>query len=203
MTHLSLSISRLLVAALLATASATPLLAHDYTAGPLRIVHPWSRATPPGAKVAGGFLTIENTGTTPDRLVGGTLVTAGRLEVHTMTMDGGVMTMRQLENGLEIPPGATVELKPGSLHVMFMDLKSGLQQGDRVKGTLVFEKAGKVEVEYKIEAVGAKASGGGEHAGHGASHDAGHSAAHGAAHGSAAAGDHSGHTMAGEQKKAP
>ena len=157
----------------------TPLHAHDYTVGDLHIVHPWSRATPPGAKVAGGFLKIENKGTTPDRLIGGSLPLAGRFEVHMMAMDGGVMIMRHLDKGLDIPAGQTLELKPGSYHLMFMDLKDGLKEGERIKGTLVFEKAGTIEVDYKIEPVGAKASGDG-HAGHDMSHGAGH-AGHGTA----------------------
>ena len=167
------------MASVLAIGTLSPLHAHDYTVGNLHIVHPWSRATPPGAKVAVGFLKIENKGTTPDRLIGGSLPAAGRFEVHTMTMDGGVMIMRQLDKGLEIPAGQTVELKPGSYHLMFMELKEGFKDGDRVKGTLVFEKAGTIEVDYKIEPVGAKASGD-SHASHDMTHGAGH-AGHGTA----------------------
>jgi copper(I)-binding protein len=79
---------------------------------------------------------------------------------------GGVMRMREIAGGLEIAPGATVELKPGGYHVMFMDLTRQLQQGESVKGTLVFEKAGKVEVEFKAEALAARGASGG-HSGHG------------------------------------
>ena len=98
-----------------------------------------------------------------DRLTGGTLPVAGRFEVHEMAMDGGVMKMRELKKGLEIKPGETVELKPGGFHLMFMDLKQGLKEGESYKGTLVFEKAGKIEVEYKIGPIGggAPAAGGG------------------------------------------
>ncbi len=95
-----------------------------FKAGALTIEAPWARATPGGAQVAGGFMKITNTGSEPDRLVGGTVPFAGRFEVHEMTMDGGVMKMRELSKGLEIKPGETVELKPGGYHVMFMDLKS-------------------------------------------------------------------------------
>jgi uncharacterized protein YcnI/copper(I)-binding protein len=137
-----------------------------YKAGALTIETPWARATPGGAKVAGAFMKITNNGKEPDRLVGGSVPFAGRFEVHEMAMDGGIMKMRRLANGLEIKPGETVELKPGGYHVMFFDLKSGLKEGQTVKGTLVFEKAGKVEVEYKVGPLG----GGAPKGGHGHSH---------------------------------
>lgn len=143
-------------AAVLALSMAAPsAVAHDYKAGPIEIAHPWSRATPKGASVAGGYLKLTNTGETPDRLVAGSSEISGRFEIHEMSMDKGVMRMRPLRNGLEIKPGQTVELKPGSFHVMFLDLKKPLQQGERIKGTLVFEKAGTVAVEFAVEAIGA------------------------------------------------
>jgi copper(I)-binding protein len=146
-------------------------IAHDYTVGSLKIDHPWTRGTPPSAKVAGGFMTITNTGSVPDRLIGGTFPLAGRFELHEMSMDGGVMRMRELAQGLEIKPGETVTLKPGSFHVMFMELKEPLKAGEPVKGTLVFEKAGTITVEYMVEAIGSKGSGHGDHgAGHGTGH---------------------------------
>jgi hypothetical protein len=132
----------------------SPLAAHDYKIGDLKIDHPWTRATPGGAKVAGGFMKITNTGSQPDRLIGGSAVPAGIFEVHEMRMEGNVMKMRALEKGIEIKPGQTVELKPGGFHVMFMDLNSPFKEGERIKGTLVFEKAGTIEVEYKVEARG-------------------------------------------------
>jgi copper(I)-binding protein len=133
--------------------------AHDYKVGSLNIVHPWTRATPKGATVGGGFLKITNNGTEPDRLVGGSSPISARFEIHEMSMDNGVMRMRQLKDGLVIKPGETVELKPGSLHLMFVDLKEPIKEGDRLKGTLEFEKAGKVEVDYVAVAVGASPSG--------------------------------------------
>jgi periplasmic copper chaperone A len=142
------------IAALVACLLAAPASAHDYKLGSLEISHPWTRATPKGAAVAGGYVKITNTGTTPDRLVGGSLTGAGRFEVHDMRMAGGVMQMRPVTRGLEIKPGETVEFKPGAFHLMFLDLKQPLQQGQRVKGTLVFEKAGSIEVEYVIESLG-------------------------------------------------
>jgi copper(I)-binding protein len=143
-----------LIAALAAVTLASSAFAHEYKLGPLIIDHPWSRATPKGAAVAGGYLKITNTGTTPERLVGGSTDVAKRFELHEMRMEGGVMKMRELANGLAIPPGATVELKPGSYHVMMMNLSRQLTKGERVKASLSFEKAGKVDIEFDVEAVG-------------------------------------------------
>ena len=143
-----------LTAAFAALAIASSAFAHDYKLGSLVIDHPWSRATPKGASVAGGYLKITNTGTVPDRLLGGSADIARRFEIHEMSMDGGVMKMRELPNGLEIPPGATVELKPGSYHVMMMNLSKPFIKGERVKASLTFEKAGKVDIEFAVEAVG-------------------------------------------------
>ena len=138
----------------------TPLAAaaQSFKAGDLQIDKPWSRATPKGAKVAGGYLKITNAGQTADRLIGGATEVSGRFEIHEMRMDTDVMVMREVKGGLEIKPGATVELKPGGLHLMFMDLKRQLAKGERVKGSLQFEKAGKVDVEFAVEAIGGPAS---------------------------------------------
>jgi len=143
-----------LTATLAALVIASSALAHDYKLGPLVIDHPWSRATPKGAAVAGGYMKITNTGTTPDRLVGGSAEVAKRFELHEMSTEGGVMKMRELSNGLEIPPGATVELRPGSYHVMMQNLSRQLTKGERVKASLTFEKAGKVDIEFAVDAVG-------------------------------------------------
>lgn len=143
--------------------------AHDYTVGSLKIGHPWTRATPKGASVGGGYMKITNTGTAPDRLIGGAADVAGRFEVHEMKMENGVMKMRQLGNGLDIAPGQTVELKPGGYHVMFVGLKQPFEQGKSIAATLVFEKAGKVEVSFKIEGIGGQPSGS-EHGAHDMKH---------------------------------
>jgi len=129
--------------------------AHDYKVGALEIDHPWSRAVPKGATVAVGYMTIKNTGTEPDRLVGGSTPVAGKLEIHEMSMDKGVMKMRPLAAGLEIKPGETVELKPESFHLMLMNLKQPIEKGKPFAASLVFEKAGPVDVEFAVEAVGA------------------------------------------------
>src|SRR5215475_11363628 len=130
-------------------------LAQTYTVGSLKIEQPWTRATPGGAKVGGGYLTITNTGTTPDRLVGGSLAQAGRFEMHEMKMEGGTAQMREIKGGLEIGPGQKVELEPGGYHIMFMDLRAPFKQGETLKGQLRFEKAGTVDVEYKVQGLGA------------------------------------------------
>ena len=137
-----------------------------YKAGSLSIEAPWTRATPGGAQVAGGYMKITNAGKDVDRLVNGSFPNAARFEVHEMAVEGGVMKMRPLTKGLEIAPGQTVELKPGGYHVMFMGLKQGPKEGQTIKGTLMFEKAGTVEIEYRVAPIGAAAPAGGGHSSH-------------------------------------
>lgn len=142
---------------------AAPAAAENYTVGSIQIGNPWTRATPKGATIAGGYMTIANKGTALDKLIGGSSAAAGRFEVHRVEMEGSVMRMRPVDGGLEIKPGETVELKPGSFHIMLMDLKQPLAKGQRIKGTLEFEKAGKVEIEYAVEAIGAASPSTGGH----------------------------------------
>jgi copper(I)-binding protein len=123
--------------------------------GNLTVTSPWTRATPGGAKIAGGYLKITNNGTSADRFVGTKSDVSDRVEIHEMSMSDGVMKMRPLPNGLEIKPGETVELKSGSYHLMFMDLKQPLKPGDSFKSTLQFEKAGSLEVNFSVNALGA------------------------------------------------
>jgi hypothetical protein len=173
MTNLiqTLAAKALLAAALgLGALGAGPALAQDIRAGELKITTPWARATPGGARVAGGFLEIENTGKEPDALIGGTLAVADEVEIHEMAMEGNVMRMRRLGDGLEIKPGAKVVLKPGGYHVMFMGLKKPLVAGETVKGTLEFKRAGVVEVAFKVAPIGAAGPGGGHGGGHGMKH---------------------------------
>ena len=136
---------------------AAPALAEEVKAGDLVITQAWSRATPGGAKVAGVYLTIENKGSTPDRLIGGSADVADKVQVHQMTMNNGVMTMRPLDQGLTIEPGKTVKLAPSGYHLMLLDLKSPLKRGDKVPVILEFEKAGKVTVSFDVQGVGAPA----------------------------------------------
>jgi periplasmic copper chaperone A len=143
-------------AALAAGLFATASRAEDVKAGDLVISQPWTRATPGGAKTGGGFLTIENKGTAPDKLIGASADGAGKIEVHEMVMNEGVMKMRPVEGGLAIDPGKTVKLAPGGLHLMMTDLKSPLKQGDKLPITLEFEKAGKVSLSLDVQGVGAQ-----------------------------------------------
>jgi copper(I)-binding protein len=146
-----------LAAAQLAAAAAAE--AADYDVGPIHIAQPWARATPKGASSGAGYMTVTNNGTTPDRMTCVSSDAAEKCQIHTMTMEGGVMKMRPVEGGLEIKPGETVTLKPAGLHVMFVDLKHPLEQGKTVEATLKFEKAGTVDVAYPIAAIGAAAPG--------------------------------------------
>jgi copper(I)-binding protein len=144
------------IASSLATARA-----EEVKAGDLVISQAWSRATPSGAKVGGGYITIENKGTAADKLIGASSDAAGSIQVHEMSMSGGTMQMRPLENGLAIEPGKTVKLAPGGYHLMMMDLKKPLKQGDKLSISLQFEKAGKVQVSFDVMGVGAQGPGAG------------------------------------------
>jgi copper(I)-binding protein len=142
---------------LLAQLSVVPSLAAEYDVGSIHIAQPWSRATPKGAKAGAGYMTITNKGTTPDKVSCVSDDASAQCEIHSMTMEGGVMKMRPVEGGLEIKPGETVTLAPMGFHVMFRDLKHPLERGKTVKATLKFDKAGSVDVEYPVMAIGATA----------------------------------------------
>jgi periplasmic copper chaperone A len=146
---------RLLGFVLLAGFLAAPSCAEEAKIGNLVVTQAWSRATPGGAKVGGGYLTITNKGSTPDRLIGGSSQVAAKVQLHEMSMSNGVMTMRPLEQGLVIEPGKTVKLSPGGFHLMLLDLKGSLKQGEKVPVTLEFEKAGKISVMFDVEGIGA------------------------------------------------
>ena len=139
----------------LATICAGYAAAQQVKVGDLILDHAWTRATPGGAKVGGGYLTIENKGATSDKLIGGSSAIAGRVEVHEMVMNNGIMKMRPLTGGLTIPPGKSVTLAPGGYHVMLMELKSPLKSGDKVPVTLTFEKAGEAKVTFDVQGIGA------------------------------------------------
>jgi periplasmic copper chaperone A len=131
----------------------------DYDVGSIHIAQLWARATPKGASTAAGYMAITNNGSSPDRVSCVSSDVSAQCQIHSMTMEGGVMKMRPVEGGLEIKPGETVVLKPSGVHVMFLDLKQPLQPGKTVKATLKFDKAGTVDVEYLIAAIGAAAPG--------------------------------------------
>lgn len=162
---LTRGLSPAVCAVILSVAFGAAASAQEFKAGQIVVTQPWTRATPSGASVAGGYLTITNNGTEPDRLVGGSTPAAAKAELHEMKMDGGVMRMRPLPNGLEIKPGQTVRLEPSGNHIMFEEIKQPFRQGDTVKGELRFEKAGNLDVDFKVEAIGAArpSSGGHQH----------------------------------------
>jgi len=145
------------------------MVAAPLKAGDVVLDNVWARATPNGAQVAGGFVTLTNKGKEADRLVSASSAVADHLEIHEMAVENNVMKMRELPKGLEIAPGASVELKPGSYHIMFQGLKQPLKEGDKVKGQLTFEKGGKVDVEFAVRgmaAQGGAAPAGGGHGEH-------------------------------------
>jgi len=152
------------------------LMAHDFRAGDLELIHPWSRETPKGAKVAAGYVKIVNHGSEVDHLIAASGEIAGRTEIHEMAVDDkGVMTMRPIQ-GLDIPAGGEVELKPGGFHIMFLDLKDAKKKGEKFSGSLTFQKAGTVEIEFAVDAMGGGSGHEhGDHGGHDQHGDAGHS----------------------------
>ena len=133
--------------------------AADYDVGSIHITQPWARATPKAASSGAGYLTVTNGGTAPDRLTCTGSDAAGQCQIHTMSMENGVMRMRPVEGGLEIKPGETVTLKPGSDHMMFLNIKHPFEAGSTIEATLKFEKAGAVKVELPVVAIGAPAPG--------------------------------------------
>ena len=148
---------RILVTVIIAIAfyPGVKAMAANYKAGSIEIVQPWSRATPKGAQTAVGYMTIKNNGTIPDRLIGGSVDVASRFQLHSMVMENGIAKMREL-TAIEIKPGASIEFEPDSSHVMFVDLKRPLTKGDRISGVLQFEHAGKVQIEYEVQAIGSR-----------------------------------------------
>ena len=150
---------------LLVAASVAPGLlampASAQTKGELSIEKAWARATAPGAPVGGGYLAIRNKAAAGDRLVGASSPVAGRMELHEMTMEKDVMKMREVK-GMDVPAKGALEFKPGGYHLMFIELKKPLKQGEKVPVTLKFAKAGEVKVEFAIESMGAAADTGGE-----------------------------------------
>lgn len=136
----------------LASLLSLPAMAHDYSAGALKIGHPWSRAMPATSPTAGVFMTINNTGKDADKLVSATSPQAGKIEMHTHVNDNGVMRMREVAGGITVPAGEATKLAPGGLHVMLFDIKQQAKVGDKFPLVLKFEKAGEVKVDVKVEA---------------------------------------------------
>lgn len=142
-------------------ASAQPVVLGD-----LELSGLWTRATPPRAPTAGGYLTITNRGSTADRLVAVASPDAALGELHEMKVTDGIMTMRPLDHGIEIPPGDTVVLAPGGHHIMFVDLRKPFVTGTGVPVALTFERAGTIETILEVQGVGAGAPPDGDHGGH-------------------------------------
>jgi copper(I)-binding protein len=142
---------------LFAALVAAPARAEEVKAGDLVITQAWSRATPGGAKIAGGYLTIENRGSAPDRLLSGSTGLARSIEVHEMVVSNGVMTMRPIDGGLTIEPGETVKFAPGGRHLMFLGLQGSLKRGEHIPVTLMFEHAGEIEVSFEVQGLGVRA----------------------------------------------
>lgn len=134
-------------------------LAAGYKAGALEITQPWARATPKGADSGAAYLTVTNTGKTPERLSCISSDAAAKCQIHEMSMHGGVMQMRPVEGGLQIKPGETVTLKPGGYHIMFSNLAHQLQQGKTVEATLKASDGSAVTVQFPVAAIGAPAPG--------------------------------------------
>jgi len=130
---------------------AFPTFAHEVTVGDLQIIHPHIPQPAKAAKAAGGFMAIVNNGAEPDRLIGIESDLAMKSEVHESKVDAnGVGTMDHVDF-IEIPPGGTVNLQHGGYHIMFMGLKGTLTEGEMHKATLIFEKAGRVEIEFMVD----------------------------------------------------
>lgn len=144
------------LAAIFGTISSANSHDHMVKVGTLTIKEAWTRETPPNAPAGGAYLTITNTGDVADRLVGGSAAFSNIIEIHDMTMENNVMRMFPLEDGLEIPAGETVTLKPGGLHVMMIGITDPFKEGDTVTITLSFEQAGTVDVEFSVAKIGAK-----------------------------------------------
>lgn len=153
----------ILIAALLSAGTAS---AHDYEVGDISIAHPYAFATVGNAPVGGGYMEITNAGSTDDTLIAASVgaEVAGTTQLHRMAMVEGVMRMNEVDGGIPIPAGETVVLESGGLHVMFMRLSEGLEEGTTFPATLTFERAGDVEVVFNVEARGAEKAE--DHGGH-------------------------------------
>ncbi|WP_372399182.1 copper chaperone PCu(A)C [Azospirillum sp. HJ39] len=152
------------IATALTLLGAGGVLAHEYRAGPIEIGHPWARATATAAPNGGAYLSLTNGGTAEDRLLAASTPVAEKAELHTHLNENGVMKMREVP-AIAVPPGETVKLAPGGLHVMLLGLKQPLVKGSNFPLTLRFEKAGNVDVEVAVQAAGESKPEHGDHMG--------------------------------------
>ena len=134
--------------------SAVPVSAGDIAVKNMIIEKPWARATPKGAKVGAGYLSLINIDAAGDRLVSASSDVSERVEIHSMTMTNGIMRMRKVAGGLEIKGRSTIDLKPGGLHLMFVGLKQPLTKEQSFNVTMTFEKAGQVDVLFRTTGIG-------------------------------------------------
>jgi periplasmic copper chaperone A len=139
--------------------SVSQVHAEDYKVGSIQITQPWARATPKGASAGAAYMTVTNSGTTAQHLNCVSSDAAAECQIHEMSMDGGVMKMRPLQGGLEIKPGETVTLKPGSFHLMLVGLKQPLQTGTSIEATFKVDSGTTVQVAFPVAAIGAQAPG--------------------------------------------
>ncbi len=139
------------LAYLILTLFVSTATAHEYKQGALSIVHPWSRPVAAGIKTGAAYLSIRNDGKEADRFIGVKTDVCDTADMHATIQDGDVMKMRKLEGGVALQPGTTVKFEPGGMHIMLMGLKQPLNEGSSFPMTLIFEKAGEVPVEVKIE----------------------------------------------------
>ena len=143
-----------------------PTSAHEFTSKGVTIAHPWARATPGASKVGVAFLELKADAGVADKLIAAKTDVAGAVELHTHIMDNNIAKMRRVD-AVPVQPGGAIVFKPGGLHLMLMDLKAPLKEGDVVKMTLTFEKAGEIEIELGVEKLGAMGP-------HGFDHQPGH-----------------------------
>jgi copper(I)-binding protein len=139
--------------------SVSQVHAEDYKVGSIQITQPWARATPKGASAGAAYMTVTNSGTTAQHLNCVSSDVATECQIHEMSMDGGVMKMRPLQGGLEVKPGETVTLKPGSFHLMLVGLKQPLQAGTSIEATFKVDSGTTVQVAFPVAAIGAPAPG--------------------------------------------
>jgi copper(I)-binding protein len=151
-------------AALAPMTLATGATAHNHGGeahtGGIVISQPYARATMPGAKVAAAYMQLRNTGKAPITLVSAASPVCDKVELHTMSMEGGIMRMRELQNGVTIPPGGTISFVPGGMHLMLMGLRQQLTPGTAVAVTLNFSGAPSQTLQFPVQAMG---NSGGQH----------------------------------------
>ncbi|WP_332065278.1 copper chaperone PCu(A)C [Bartonella sp. CB189] len=147
-----------IIGALVFSCIAIPATAQKYHLGDIEVINPWTRETPKGVKVASGYLYIINHSSTPDRLISVSSDKVQTAEIHSMIVVNDIMKMEKMHNGIEIPGNGEITLKPGGNHIMFMGLSQPFKQGEKISAKLTFEKAGTIDVDFHVNAIGATSS---------------------------------------------